>query len=123
MPSIRLGRSRGPLSHCVCRRGELSMNVAIFASQYLPNRGGVEEVVRQLCRALPRVSATTRVLVVVNRWPRALKRREVIEGTPIARPAMRVPVGSRRAALSFGLTHRLCEWEIDRLLRQFQCDL
>ena len=59
------------------------MNIAIFASAFHPHLGGVEELVRQLAHHLEKRGHA--VIVITNRWPRALPEHEVVEGIPVYR--------------------------------------
>jgi glycosyltransferase involved in cell wall biosynthesis len=79
------------------------MKVAIFASQFYPHLGGVEELCRQLAHRLGAIGVPN--IVVTNRWPRSLPSHEVFEGIPIYRVAMRVPEGSLKARVNYALTH------------------
>jgi glycogen(starch) synthase len=65
------------------------MNVAIFASAFYPHVGGVEELCRQLGRALLRVG--DHPLIVTNRWPKDLAERQAVEGLDVRRFVFRVP--------------------------------
>lgn len=59
------------------------MKVLLIPSRYLPNRGGVETVVAQISEHF--VQCGHSVSIVTNRYPRALPKRELINGFPILR--------------------------------------
>lgn len=67
------------------------MNVALVASSFAPNLGGVEELVRQLAHAEHRRG--DHPLICTNRWPRRLPARETFEGVAVRRFAFRLPIG------------------------------
>lgn len=80
-----------------------ALNIAIFASQFYPHIGGVEELVRQLAHEEAREGH--RPLVVTNRWPRNLPAHENFEGLNVRRYEFRVPTGKwkwRAAAIALG---------------------
>jgi glycosyltransferase involved in cell wall biosynthesis len=97
------------------------MNIAIFASAFHPHLGGVEELCRQL--ALEFLSRGVGVVVLTNRWPRSLPPQEVVEGIPVHRLAMRVPDGSPKAYLSYGLTYRRVLRETLQIVRKHAVDV
>ncbi len=97
------------------------LKVALFASQYLPHRGGVEEVVRQLSQRLR--SYHFEPTVVVNRWPRNLPREQLIEGTRVIRPALRVATNSLKSKLTYHLTHQYITAQLIKLARRERFDL
>src|SRR5205085_11841796 len=91
-----------------------SMNVAVFASSFYPHLGGVEELVRQLCKEYRRRGHE--VVVITNRWPPSLPERSTYGGTPVYRIPMRVPDGPRRARIKFQATHRRLERQAREIL-------
>ncbi len=97
------------------------MKVALLASSFHPNLGGVEEVVRQLAHELQ--SRGSAPLKVTNRWPKDLPADEEFEGLAVRRFVFRVPERSWKqlgGALLFGhRTHR----ELCRQLRAFGANL
>ena len=97
------------------------MNVAIFASAFHPHLGGVEELCRQLAHELTRRGHG--VIILTNRWPRTLPRREVFEGLPLYRVAFRQPERSWKSWLSYALTHSLIRREVTRILRRHTIDV
>ena len=79
------------------------MNIALFASAFHPNLGGVEELVRQLAHEQQRRS--DRPLILTNRWPKDLPAAEDYEGLPVRRHVFRVPERNwkqRGGALLYG---------------------
>lgn len=97
------------------------MNVALFASAFYPHVGGVEELVRQVAHEFRRQGIG--VIVLTNRWPRSLPKREEFEGIPIYRLAMRVPEGSLKAHVNHFLTHALIRGEVSNILTRHKIDL
>lgn len=97
------------------------MNIAIFASQFYPHIGGVEELVHQLSREYRRLGH--KVIIITNRWPRSLPAYENFEGIPIYRLAMRVPVGSFKAYLNYHLTHRLIVQKMVRIIKKYEINI
>lgn len=97
------------------------MNVAIFASSFYPNLGGVEELVRHICAERRRLGSRT--IVLTNRWPPELPSCEVIDEVPVYRFPFRIPGGTAREKVKFHLTHRAVEREIQDLLRRYEIDL
>lgn len=69
-------------------------DVAIVASSFYPNVGGVEELVRQLARRQRDQGA--RPLVVTMRWPKSLPAGETMDGVPVRRFVFRTPERSPR---------------------------
>ncbi|MDP9173943.1 MAG: glycosyltransferase family 4 protein [Planctomycetota bacterium] len=65
------------------------MNVAIFASDFYPSVGGVQEVVRQTAHALH--DAGDRAMVLTNLYPKNLPASDEYEGIPVRRHVFRVP--------------------------------
>ena len=65
------------------------MNIAIFASDFYPSVGGVQEVVRQSAHAL--IKAGDRPMIFTNRWPKSLPASEILEQIPVHRHVFRVP--------------------------------
>jgi glycogen(starch) synthase len=98
------------------------MNIAIFASAFHPHIGGVEELVRQLANTYRAKGHPT--LVITNRWPRSLPAYEEVEGTPVYRLPMRVPVPdtSLKARVSYLLTHAPIRQELLSILRKHQSE-
>ena len=97
------------------------MNIALFASAFYPSLGGVEELVRQL--AHEQQSVGDQPLVLVNRWPRSLPRREQVEGIPVRRLAMRVPDGSLKAHVVYRATHSAIRREMIAVLREARSEI
>ncbi|HXY90901.1 MAG TPA: glycosyltransferase family 4 protein [Acidimicrobiia bacterium] len=97
------------------------MRIAVFASSYAPHVGGVEEVVRRLACEYERAGHQS--VVVTNRWPRDLPRRERLDGIDVCRPALRWPVGGAKATVSFRLTRRRIGREACEIVRGFGADV
>jgi glycogen(starch) synthase len=79
------------------------MNIAIFASQFYPHIGGVEELMRQLARE--QLRRGDRPLIVSGHWPNTLPAEEKFEGLSIRRYGFCLPGPNLRQMLSF-LLHR-----------------
>lgn len=73
------------------------MKIAIFASAFHPNLGGVEELVRQLAHALRR--AGHEAIIVTQRWPRDLSAVETYEGLQVFRFPFRTSMETGPLAL------------------------
>ena len=97
------------------------MNVAIFASAFHPSVGGVEELVRQLAHEYARQGLTA--IVLTNRWPRALPRREIYEGIPVYRLAMRIPEYNFKIRMSYWLTHQGVRSAMLEILKRHRIDM
>jgi glycosyltransferase involved in cell wall biosynthesis len=97
------------------------MNLALFASSFYPNLGGVEELVRQLAREYRRRGHEA--IVITNQWPPSLPKRSMCEGIPVYRIPMRVPDGPARARLKFRATHGGILREAGAIMRRHQVDL
>lgn len=87
------------------------MNIAIFASQFYPHIGGVEELVRQL--AHEQLRRGDRPLIVSGRWPKTLPAEEKFEGLSIRRYALHFPKLRLLQMLSFllygaGTVSKIC---------------
>lgn len=91
------------------------MNIAIFASAFYPHVGGVEELCRQLAHAY--IARGHGCIVLTNRWPRDLPKREAYEGIEVLRLPFRIPEGSLKARLSYALTHGRIVAELLGILR------
>lgn len=97
------------------------MNIAIFASAFYPHVGGVEEVVRQVAGEYRKRGLG--VIVITNRWPRSLPRREELDGIPIHRLALRIPEGSLKARVNYRLTHILIRRQVIDIVRKHKTDV
>lgn len=97
------------------------MNIAIFASAFYPHVGGVEELCRQLAHAY--IAQGHGCIVLSNRWPRDLPRRQTYEGIGVFRLPFRVPEGSLKARFSYRLTHRRVLAEMISILRDRRVDV
>ncbi len=97
------------------------MNVALFASAFHPSVGGVEELVRQLAHEYRRRGMSA--IVLTNRWPRALTRREEFEGIPVYRLAMRLPEWNLRVRAAYWLGYPRARAEMLAILRKHRIDL
>ena len=97
------------------------MNVAIFASAFHPDTGGVEELVRQLCHEYARQGISP--IVLTNRWPRSRPRAEIYEGIPVYRLAMRVPDWNFRVRLVHAITYPFTRGRMLRILRRHRAEL
>jgi glycosyltransferase involved in cell wall biosynthesis len=97
------------------------MNVAIFASAFHPSLGGVEETVRQLAHEYRRQGIKT--IVLVNRWPRSIPAREVIEDIPVYRLAMRMPEYNLQVRLNYALGYPLTRGTMLQILRKHAIEL
>lgn len=86
------------------------MNIAILASAFYPHVGGVEQLCRQLAHAY--IAQGHGCIVLTNRWPRDLPRREAYQGIDGFRLPFWVPEGS----LSHRLTHRRIMAELVAIL-------
>lgn len=64
-------------------------SVAIFASSFAPNLGGVEEQSRRLAAEQRRRGLDS--IVITNRYPKTLPRSDRIDGIPVYRERFRVP--------------------------------
>jgi glycogen synthase len=97
------------------------LRVAIFASAFYPHTGGVEELVRQLCREFPQQHVAP--IILTDRWPRSLPREEVYEGTPVHRLAMRLPDWNWRVRLVHTLTFPATRRRMLDILRRHRAEL
>ncbi len=97
------------------------MNIALFASSFFPNTGGVEELVRQLAHEYSRRGMSP--IVITSRWPRSLPQREVYEHIPIYRLPMRIPESSIKSKISYHLTQAPSRQRIQDILRWHRIDL
>jgi len=95
--------------------------IAIFASAFYPHIGGVEEVVRQVGKEYLRRGMG--VVVITNRWPRALPVHGELDGIPVYRIALRTPERSVKARVSYALTHLLIQRQVLGVLRKHRCNL
>jgi len=77
------------------------LRILLVPSAYYPHVGGVEEVTRQLARALVRRGDQPRV--ITNEWPAGVRRAEVAEGIEVRRLPFPLPQGSAVGLLHFGL--------------------
>lgn len=97
------------------------MNIAVFASSFYPQLGGVEELVRLLCKEYRHRGHEA--IVVTNRWPPDLPRQSTHEGISVYRIPMRVPAGPLRARLRFHATRRRLSRDIRQILLRHQIEL
>jgi glycosyltransferase involved in cell wall biosynthesis len=97
------------------------MNLALFASSFYPNLGGVEELVRQLAKEYRQRGHEA--IVITNQWPPTVPKRSTYEGIPVYRIPMRVPEGPTRARLKFRATHGRILREAGATMRRHQIDL
>lgn len=97
------------------------MNVAVFASAFYPHTGGVEELVRQFSHEFAVQGG--KPLIVTNRWPRSLSRRESYEDIPVLRLAMRVPDWSLRVRFQHVVTFPFTRWRMLEELRRHRTEL
>ncbi|MBC7784022.1 MAG: glycosyltransferase family 4 protein [Burkholderiales bacterium] len=91
------------------------MNIALFASDYYPSVGGVQEVVRQTARALR--SAGDNPLVFSNRWPKSLPASEMLDGVAVRRHVFRVPGESTKQRIG---TIIAGPWTLGQICRQLR---
>ena len=96
-------------------------NVAILASAYHPHVGGVEEVVRQTANEYRKRGIG--VVVVTNRWPRSLRKQEILEGVPVYRLALRIAEGSLKARINFQISHKYIQRRVAKILLQHRINL
>ena len=75
------------------------MNIAIFASAFYPNFGGVEEACRNL--ALEYERRGHQVTIVTSRYPAALPAEETIQGVSVRRFPFELPRGSASGMAQF----------------------
>jgi glycosyltransferase involved in cell wall biosynthesis len=92
------------------------MRIALFPSAFHPSLGGVEELTRQLGLELQRQGHD--VIVITNRWPRDLPKRETIDGLIVHRLPMRFPAASAKSKLSYAATRGLVRRELARIIRE-----
>src|SRR4051794_380267 len=104
----------------MCTRGG-AMNVAIFASSFYPNIGGVEELCRQLAHEYR--ARGIGVIVIVNRWPRSLDSYQEYEGIPVYRLPLRMPDGTWRVHLNYYLTNRFVRNTLRKVIAKHAIDL
>lgn len=102
------------------------MKIAIFASAFHPNLGGVEEVVRQFAHALARQGHTA--IVLTERWPRDLPAFEEYEGIQVYRFPFRILSGGSfvnwlRSAVSLLATGGAIQRQIVALLAREKIDI
>jgi glycogen(starch) synthase len=97
------------------------VNVAIFASAFHPHFGGVEELCRQLAMELGRQGHSA--IVLTNRWPRSLPRREEVDGIPVYRLPFRTPDAGAKSRVSYMMTHGLVVRETLAVLRRHRIDV
>lgn len=97
------------------------MNIAIFASAFYPHFGGVEELVRQLALELRRQGHSA--IILTNRWPRDLPRREAFEGIPVYRIPFRAPDAGLKSKVTFGLSRSSIEREVVQILTSHDIDV
>lgn len=97
------------------------MTVAFFASAFYPHVGGVEELCRQLAHQFR--ARGIGVIVITNRWPRALPSVEIFEGIPVYSLALRVDIGGWKSRLTAGLTGGLVRRQVARILRRHRVEL
>lgn len=97
------------------------MNIALFASDYYPSVGGVQEVVRQTALALQR--GGDRAVVFTNRWPKDLPASEILDGIDVRRHIFRVPGETLKQRLGTWVTGPTTLASICSQLREAQIDL
>jgi glycosyltransferase involved in cell wall biosynthesis len=97
------------------------MNIAVFASQFYPHTGGVEELVRQL--AHEQVRRGNRVVIFTNRWPKSLANVEEYEKLEVHRYVFRFPGPNLRQMLSFLLYKSNTLGRVCSDLRAYKIDL
>jgi len=95
--------------------------VAIFASQFYPHIGGVEELVRQL--GLEQKRRGNAPLIVTNRWPKDLPPSEVVDGLDVHRYIFRGGGRTLRRKMGAWICGSLTSRRIDRDLRENQIGL
>jgi glycogen(starch) synthase len=77
------------------------LRVLLVPSAYYPNVGGIEELTRQLARALRARGHATGV--VTNRWPADAVQDEQIDGSPVRRIRFQLPDRSARGMATFAI--------------------
>ena len=96
------------------------MRVLLAPSAYYPQVGGIEELTRQLGRALQARGHETTVLT--NRWPDGLIESEVLGGVEVKRlrfplPAMRLAAAARfiieAPSAIWAVTHHVRDWRAE----------
>ncbi len=70
------------------------MRIMLAPSAYYPHVGGIEEVTRQLAKAL--VERGHQIGVLTNRWPAGVPRSNVLDGIEVMR--LRFPLPAKRLA-------------------------
>lgn len=72
------------------------MRILIVVARYLPHRGGLETVVREIAQHM---SANGHIVrIVTNRYPRSLSKHAVVDGIPVTRMEFLYPqIGQLRA--------------------------
>jgi glycogen(starch) synthase len=97
------------------------VKVAVFASAYAPHVGGVEHLVQKLAVEYRRAGHDA--FVITNRWPRDLPLHEVIDGIDVYRPALRWPVGPRKATVTYHATHQHIAHEVNHIIERERADV
>lgn len=97
------------------------MNIAILASSFHPNLGGVEELVRQLAKT--QIGRGDRTLVCTNRWPRNLPARETFDGLPLRRFKFRLPTTPGFVTWAAGALGPLAQGALRRELRRHRTEV
>lgn len=103
------------------------MRVLIVASRYLPHRGGLETVVRELSHEL--IRRNHQVIILTNKFPRNLPKFETIDGIPVQRFHFLVPRFAYLREMRFDLwlaAALLFPFTLFRLatsVRQFRADV
>jgi glycosyltransferase involved in cell wall biosynthesis len=90
-------------------------------SAYYPHVGGIEEVTRQLARALQARGHT--VLVLTNRWPAATPSSEEMDGVVVRRIPFALPAGRPGAVLSFVAAAMRASAALIKNVRSFRPDV
>ena len=97
------------------------MKIAVFASAFYPNIGGVEELVRELAIAYRAKGHDP--IIITNRWPRDLPDHDVVDGIEVHRLALRWPPGSLKAKATYLASHRTVLRQVVRLLEAHGTDV
>jgi glycosyltransferase involved in cell wall biosynthesis len=103
------------------------MRIFVIAARYLPNKGGLETVVREISGYMQQ--AGHEVEIVTNRYPRRLPPSETIDGTLVTRLDFIIPqweyLKNRRIDLWLAgiVFFPLTLFRLSRILRRFQPDI
>lgn len=95
--------------------------IVLFPSAFHPSLGGVEELTGQLAQEF--VRRGLEVLLITNRWPRDLERREKWNGITLRRFPFRLPEEGWKSKVSSFLTRSSVSNELLEQVKRFKADL